>query len=110
VPRREGRPPFFFGGENPFNGRLKNRFLAPSWIKFFTPERSGDAGNDGEGGANRESATTLLVTAGGGASGDSGGGGFCDMVYFDYFFAAPMLFFSERGRENKEESENLNVP
>jgi len=31
------------------------------------------------------------------------------MVFFDYFFVAPMLFFSERGRENKEEIKNLNV-
>jgi len=37
-------------------------------------------------------------------------GGICDMVFFDYFFVAPMLFFLERGRENKEESKNLNVP
>ena len=52
----------------------ENRFSALSRNKFFTPERSGDAGNDGEGGANRESATTLLVMAGGGASGNSEGG------------------------------------
>jgi hypothetical protein len=87
-----------------------NRFLAPSLNKFFTLERAGDAGDDGERGGNRESATALLVTAGGGASGDGGGGGFSDMVFFDYFFVAPMQFFSERGRENKEESKNLNVP
>ena len=97
MPRREGCPPLFFGGENPVNGRLENRFLAPSRIKFFTPEHSGDAGNDGEGGANRESATASLVTAGGGASGDGGRGGFRDMVYFDYFFAVPMLFFWREG-------------
>ena len=48
----------------------------PSRNKFFTPKRSGDAGDDGEGGVNRESATTLLVTMGGGSSGDGGGGDF----------------------------------
>jgi hypothetical protein len=62
--------------------------------------------------ANRESATALLLllTAGGGASGDGGEGENRGMVLFDYFFVALMIFFSERGRENKEESKNLNVP
>ena len=66
-------------------------------------------GGDGDGKANWESVTALLVMVGGGASGDGGGGGFRDMVFFDYFFVAPMLFFLERGRENKEEIKNLNV-
>jgi len=46
----------------------ENRFSALSRNKFFTPERSGDAGDDGEGGTNRESATALLVTVAGGTS------------------------------------------
>ena len=45
-----------------------------------------------------------------GASGDGGGGGSRDMaVIFAFFSVAPPYFF-ERGRENKEESKNLNVP
>jgi len=63
-----------------------NRFSAPSQTKFFAPERSGDAGDDGEEGANRESATALLVTALGGASGDGGGGGSLDMAAIFAFF------------------------
>ncbi len=58
--------------------------------------------------ANRESATALLLLFL--PSGDGGEGENRGMVLFDYFFVALMLFFSERGRENKEESKNLNVP
>jgi len=61
--------------ESSHHPRLENRFSAPSRNKFFVPKCSGDAGDDGGGGANRESATALFVTAVGGASGDGGGGG-----------------------------------
>ena len=36
------------------------------------------------------------------------GGGFRDIEFFDYFFVAPMLYFSERGMENKEEIKIMN--
>ncbi len=64
----------------------ENRFSALSRNKFFTPERSGDAGDDGEGGTNRESVTALLVMVAGGTSGDGGGGGSPDMVVIFAFF------------------------
>ena len=57
----------------------------------------GDAGVDGEGGANRESATALFVTAGGGASSNGGGGEFCVMAVICVFFSsvAWLLFLRE---------------
>jgi len=98
APRREGHPPFFFGGENPVDGRLENRFLAPSRNKFFTPEHSGNAGVYGEGGGESGERDRGI--------GDGGrrsiwrrrrGGGFRDMVFFAYFLVAPMpIFFGER--------------
>ena len=45
--------------ESSHHSRLVNSFSAPSQTKFFAPERSGDAGDDGEEGVNRESATAL---------------------------------------------------
>ena len=36
------------------------------------------------------------------------GGDFVTWHCFAYFFVAPMLFFLERGRENKEESKIVN--
>ena len=72
--------------ESSHHPQSENCFSVPSRNKFFAPELPGDAGDDGEGGANRESATALLVMAVGGASGDGGGGGSPDMAVIFAFF------------------------
>ena len=63
------------------------------------PARQGDAGDDREGGASRDSPTAALVAVGGGASGAGGGGDFPDMVTILIFCLSQITFLGSGGRE-----------
>jgi hypothetical protein len=105
---RVRRPPFFFAGEYPVDIESKTRFLEASQKTLPAPARRGDAGDDGEVGASRESATAALVAAGGGASGSGNGGVFPDMVTIFNFCLLQKAFFWRESGKNKEESKNVN--
>ena len=87
----------------------KLAFLEASRKRLPAPVHRGDAGDDGEGGASRDSAITALVAAGGGTLGNGSRGVFPDMVSIFNFCLLRRVFFWREGAKNTEESKNVNV-